>query len=149
MSSTKYAFINAKIRGMIGKLLTKTDIDSLIGADSFQTVVRLLEQSSYGPRLADLPFEEITSENLDKIFSEDFVHAFSIIHMSSPFYIREFLNRVCLKFEARTLKTIIRAKAANIEAEKAMRYLIPVGRFSRHVCEELLKESPSNILETF
>ncbi|RLF03718.1 MAG: hypothetical protein DRJ64_07975 [Thermoprotei archaeon] len=148
MSPTKYAFINAKVRGMKGKLLTKMDIDSLIGADSFQTMVRLLEQSSYGPKLAELPFEEINSRSLDRIFSEDFIDSFSTIYRSSPLGVKEFLDEFCMKFEARALKTILRSKAADLEIREAMRYLIPVGHFTKQLCEELLREKDlRNIIE--
>jgi len=139
-SVAKYAYINAKVRGMMGRLLTKEAIDSLIGAESFQTMVRLLEQSPYGPRLAELPFEEINSRNLDRVFSEDFIEAFNVVYRSSPNEVREFLDRVRMKFEARTLKTLIRVKVANLPLEEAMRYVIPVGTLTMDLCEELLRK---------
>lgn len=139
----KYAFINARVRAMMSKLLTKEVIDSLIDAKDFRTVVGLLEQSSYGSRLETLQFEEINSENLDRIFSEDFINTFNTVFNISPHTVKECLNKIRMKFEARTLKTILRAKAANLILEEAMRYLIPVGSFSREFCEELLKEKKS------
>ncbi len=139
-SVAKYAYINAKVRGMMGRLLTKEAIDSLIGAESFQTMVRLLEQSPYGPRLAELPFEEINSRSLDRVFSEDFIEAFNAVYRSSPNKVRTFLDNVRMKFEARTLKTLIRVKAANLPLEEAMRYVIPVGTLTMDLCEGLLRK---------
>ena len=139
-SVAKYAYINAKVRGMMGRLLTKEAIDSLIGAESFQTMVRLLEQSPYGPRLAELPFEEINSRSLDRVFSEDFIEAFNAVYRSSPNKVRTFLDNVQMKFEARTLKTLIRVKAANLPLEEAMRYVIPVGTLTMDLCEGLLRK---------
>jgi len=137
---SKYAYINAKVRGMMGKLLTREAIDSLIGAESFQTMVRLLEQSPYGPKLVAFPFEQINSEILDRVFSEDFIETFSALYRSSPSDVKEFLNKIRMKFEARTLKTLLRTKVANLPLEEAMRYIIPVSVFTRPVCEELLKK---------
>lgn len=137
---SKYAYINAKVRGMMGKLLTREAVDSLIGAESFQTMVRLLEQTPYGPRLAILPFEKINSESLDRVFSEDFVDTFKTVYKSAPSDIQGFLDKICMKFEARTLKTLLRTKAANLTIEEAKRYIIPVGTFTMELCEELLRE---------
>ncbi|MFX0096747.1 MAG: V-type ATPase subunit [Candidatus Hodarchaeota archaeon] len=136
---SQYAYINAKIRGMRSKLLTSSTMDSLVGAGNFRMLIRLLESTYYKGVISSIPAGELDPERLDKAFSQDFMERFETVTSFAPGSSKGLLDSMKRKFEASTLKTLIRAKAAKIETDRAMRYVIPVGAFTEDICRGLLE----------
>lgn len=136
---SQYAYINAKIRGMRSKLLPSSTMDSLVGAGNFETLIRLLEGTYYKALISSIPARELSPGRLDKVFSQDFMERFETVISFAPGGSKDLLNSMKKKFEATTLKTLIRAKAAKVDLDRAMRYVIPVGAFTEDVCRKLLE----------
>lgn len=135
---SQYAYINAKIRGMRSKLLPSSTMDSLVGAGNFETLIRLLESTYYKAVISRIPARELSPESLDRVFSQDFMERFETVISFAPGGSKNLLDSMKKKFEAATLKTLIRAKVAKVEIDRAMRYAIPVGAFTEDVCRRLL-----------
>lgn len=70
MNRSDYAYSVAYIRAIENKLLTVSDIESLIGANSVDSALRLLSDKGYGSSISEANIDEALSQVFSKCYDE-------------------------------------------------------------------------------
>lgn len=138
ISVLKYAYLNAKVRSMRARLLTKDNIYALLGSKEINEIVRLLEKSAYK---IDLKNEEINAIELEKIITKNFIKEIEEILRYSPEDVKNLLTDLLKKFEVHNLKIILNAKETNMSYSDIKQYLLPFRGFNEELCKRLMEEA--------
>jgi len=147
-AATKYAFINAKIRGMKTKLLEPKDFESLIGAKDTHSIIRILQSTKYPEEFSKLS-GEISLEKIDRIFTENFIATFESLRMVAPSNIRKFLSVIGKKYEAEVIKSLLRSKYADLPVNEALFYTIPIGVYTEETIRRIyMKPNLKSLIES-
>jgi vacuolar-type H+-ATPase subunit C/Vma6 len=116
---------------------------------------RLLETSSLAETISAITRGHITStEGSDLSQVEGYlIHAMVEIAERLASYApqdsRPLINLFAKSFEFGCVKAILNAIAAKVNADEAMRYIIPAGKFTSDRCKDLLEShNPSRVVES-
>ena len=110
----KYAYSNARIRGMKTFLLKSNDLERLGGAKSLKEFVALLDQTPYKEVSSGLG--EITLPGIDRSLMTNLMGTVNKIIDISP--CKSLLESISKKYEIGCVKIILNAKASNISMDK-------------------------------
>lgn len=134
MSSSLYAYVNARIRAMKSYLLKTAEMKSLLEATSVEDALSFLKGTYYEKYLTDIetPSLLLIEEALVKSFTNDYDRLIRYLHKQP----REFLSEMGKKFEIDAIKTIVRIKAADIKEKYP---IIPFGKIDHVLVESLME----------
>jgi len=138
LSVLKYAYLNAKVRSMRARLLTKDNIYALLGSKDIQEVAQILGKTAYE---IDLKSEEINAINLEKTIVKNFIREIEDILNYSPEDVKNLLTDLLKKFEIHNLKIILNAKETNMSFSDIKEYLLPFRQFNEELCKTLMEEA--------
>jgi V/A-type H+-transporting ATPase subunit C len=138
LSVLKYAYLNAKVRSMKTRLLTRDNIYALLGSKGIQEIAQILEKTAYK---IDLKSEEINAINLEKIIIKNFIREIEDILNYSPEDVKNLLADLLKKFEIHNLKVILNAKEINMPFSDIEQYLIPFRELNEELCKTLIEEA--------
>ena len=135
----KYAYPQAKIRALKGKLLSQEHFRALLQTETFDEVLHVLQLTSYSDALAAHPSADLTISLLNRIIYrslfEDYEKTIrSIARDIQPFFI--FLYQ---KYELVNLKTILRGIISHTDPQDIAALLLPTEHhtlFSTHALLE-------------
>jgi V/A-type H+-transporting ATPase subunit C len=134
----KYAYLNAKVRSMRARLLTKDNIYALLGSKEIEEVARLLEKYAYK---IDLKSGEINAIELERVIIRNFIKEIEEILRYSPEDVKNILVDLLKKFEIHNLKVILNAKEINMPFSDIEQYLIPFRELNEELCKTLIEEA--------
>jgi V/A-type H+-transporting ATPase subunit C len=134
----KYAYLNAKVRSMRARLLTKDNIYALLGSKEIEEVARLLEKYAYK---IDLKSGEINAIELERVIIRNFIKEIEEILRYSPEDVKNILVDLLKKFEIHNLKVILNAKEMNMPFSDIEQYLIPFRELNEELCKTLIEEA--------
>ncbi|MEM4700007.1 MAG: V-type ATPase subunit [Candidatus Nezhaarchaeales archaeon] len=132
-----YAYAVARLRARKAFLLTSTDYESLLKASSLKDALLVVSKSPiYGRYLKGIEEEGI--EVVERRLREAYLKLLNEVKLMIRGPTAFFLDSIILKFELESLKTVLKAKALNIPASEALKFVIPAGRFTQVKLAELL-----------
>lgn len=140
MSAWKYRQLMPKVLVCKLRLIQPKEILGLAGNPLDQICLHLAK-TPYQKEISEIAPQQIASNSLEKALLKTFIRAVDEIAHYSPSDIRALLATVLMKFEAKSLKAILRTKSAGLEADQAMKYIVPIGRLHAAKCMEILKNS--------
>lgn len=136
-----YGYINARMRGMKSRLLTRRQLDDLITRPDLPSLIADLENSPYREEIIDakgrlegiLCVESALRDNFTKTFRkiQDFAR-----QEEAERYIVIFLHR----WDVQNIKTILRGKNIHVTSEEIGSCLVPAGEMDEVTLNELLKQ---------
>jgi V/A-type H+-transporting ATPase subunit C len=129
----RYAYLNAKIRALISKMLSAGDYEKIIQADSFEESARLLSATSTGGELVEvLTKPEVDLFEFDQALSNIYAKSFRMICEYAPKQARLFLETYFGKLDVDALKTVIRAVSSHLSKDEALRFIITTSEKKRN-----------------
>lgn len=140
MSAWKYKRVMPKVLVDQLRLIRPRDMIDLVGRPA-DHVYSVLAKTSYQKEISQIPTQELDSFSLERALFRNFVRTLDAITLSSPKDVRMLLTRIAMKFEASSLKAILRTKSAGLDADRAMEYIVPVGRLDENRCTEIIRDS--------
>ncbi len=136
-----YAYLNARIRGMKGRLLPESMYENLIVKPDIESFIAELEGTSYKEEIerASVQFSGIAC--VEVALRRDLTQAFRNIMLytrgeEDEKYIRIILNR----WDVQNIKTILRGKNIHATATEIHDCLVPAGRVDDATLVELIKQ---------
>ncbi len=111
----------------------------------------LLEKTPYKSEIYEVRSRELSSNSLEDALLQNYINTCEALMEFSPKRIRLFLSTLLMKFEADCIKTILRAKQANLSVDKTMKFIMPVGRLDAARCKKILEISENlvDVVEAF
>jgi len=142
MSAWKYKQLMPKVLVSKLRLIPARDLVDLVGS-SPDRIYSQLAKTSYQKEISEISPQQLSSISLEEALLKNFLRTVDEIARSSPKNIRSLLTRILMKFEASALKAILRTKSAGLEADQAMRYILPAGRLDAARCVDITTNSKS------
>ncbi|WXG43372.1 MAG: V-type ATPase subunit [Promethearchaeati archaeon SRVP18_Atabeyarchaeia-1] len=134
----KYAYLNAKIRALISKMLSAGDYEKILQSDTFEESARLLSTTVTGGELVEaLTRPQVDLFEVDQALSNIYAKSFKMICEYAPKQARLFLATYYSKIDVDALKTIIRAVHSGIPKDEALRYVITTSEKKRNEYSKL------------
>jgi len=140
MSAWKYKQLTPKIIVSRLRLINSKDLTALCDKN-FDAIHSMLAKTPYHREISDIPSDKLNSFTLESSLTKNFTRTFSEIIECSPKGIGSLLSAMQMKFEADNVKTMLRAKQANLNVDQAMEYIIPVARLNELYCRRKLESS--------
>jgi len=134
VDNVPYAYVNARIRGMESKLLDDHKLNELIEAGSLVEVVGLLEDTEY---CQYIPTTCKDIYSIERSLDIHLAHIYKTLTRISPERSRKVLELFEKRYDAKNIKTILRAKYAGLEGESIFKMLIPLGTIPENRLKEL------------
>jgi len=140
MSAWKYKQLMPKVLVSKLRLIQTKDMLDLIGSP-LDRVYSQLTKTPYHKEISEISPQPPSSTSLEEALLKSYIRTVDEIAHCSPRGIRALLREILMKFEASSVKTILRTKMAGIEVDQAVKYIISAGRLDASRCEEILKNS--------
>ena len=149
MCAWKYKRIMPKITVVKLKLMEPKEIANLVGM-SLHHISSMLEKTPYKAEISETSTKELSSNSLEEALLKNFINTCEELMGMSPKRIRLLLSTFLMKFEADCVKAILRAKKAELDANEAMKYIMPVGRLNEARCRKTLEisENIADVVES-
>src|SRR4030067_2471906 len=150
MSAWKYKLLTPKVIASKLRLISKKDLTDLCGKN-LEAVSLELSKTPYKQDIAGIPTARLDSLSLERAFFRNFERTCMEITDCAPRGVKRLLSAGHSRFEANVVKTMLRARAANISIDEAMSYVIPAGRLDEASCRGKLGNSKNivDLIENF
>ena len=134
-----FYYLNARLRAMRGRLLTRAEYESILLLPDLPALAAYLLDTPYGRSIeavgeATSPMARL-EEGLRRNFSETLTQLFAI----SSEEVQEAVRILLGYWDVYNLKTILRGKTAGLPAEKILPSLVPTGFYDEAALEELCR----------
>lgn len=136
MSTSEYAYVNARVRARKKDLLGEGELKTLTEATDLKEVISVLLNTPYESEMTKLP-EEPTVGEVESALSNHLLNNYLFIINSVKGDIRTLLIEILRKFEVDNLKAILRSKYAGT----------PSSKFAYFPVEKIFKRMTSKLLE--
>jgi len=142
MRAWKYKSLMPEVIVAKLRLIEPKDMIDLAGRN-LHSIRSMLTKTPYQKEISEIPPNQLNSFSLEKAFLKNYVRTCKEIGDHSPRDTNFLLSSILTKFEADSVKAILRAKEAGISVDEAMRYIIPVGRLDEVRCRKILESAKS------
>jgi len=140
MCAWKYKRVMPKITVAKLKLMEPKKITGLVGM-SLHHISSVLEKTPYKTEISEVNAKGLGSISMEDALLQNFIKTCEELMEMSPKDVRLLLSTFLMKFEANCVKTILRAKKAELDVDEAMKYIMPVGRLDEARCRKTLEIS--------
>jgi len=141
MCAWKYKHLMPKLTVSKLKLLKPNQVLGLVGM-SLHHISSFLENSTpYRTAISEIKTQGLSAISLEDALLKSLIKTFEDLLEIAPKDVRLLLSALLAKFEANSVKTLLRAKEAKLSVEEAMKYILPLGTFSEERCRYILETS--------
>jgi V/A-type H+/Na+-transporting ATPase subunit C len=135
-----YAYGNARVKAMTGRLLDPLKFDALLAAPDFNHFLSELDDTQYGPYIEEAVIEGLRPTNIDRAFNRNIVYEFTKIRNFFEGRPYELVGILLSRWDLYNLKTILRGKQALIPNSEIIRALVPMGDLDEVLLEEIVNQ---------
>jgi V/A-type H+-transporting ATPase subunit C len=136
-----FEYVNARVRGMKGRLLDTSVLETLIRKPDVESIIAVLENTAYKEEIekASIQYSGIMCIEvaLRKDFTSTFRKIFSLVEgENAEKYVKVLLNR----WDVQNIKTILRGKNVYMILAEILECLVPAGELDDITLIELIKQ---------
>jgi len=140
-----YAYTNARIRAMKGKLFDRPWYEALVAQETNEALVESLKDSPYAgvlertiEKIVAIPRPE-ASIRIDEALRRDLVWALSKLRRITSDRPRELMEALLIRWDSYNIKTVLRGKRAHARIEEILSSTFPVGVLDEVALAELTR----------
>ncbi len=122
------------------KLIEEEDLVDLVGRNLVAIRCALIE-TSYRDEILKVSPQETDSNSLEEALLENYAQTLKNLIKFSSGDLKKLLLAVVRKIETSNVKTLLRAKKAQMNLDEAIRNIIPVGILTKDRCRDILSTS--------
>jgi V/A-type H+-transporting ATPase subunit C len=122
------------------KLMEPSQLTGLVGM-SLHHISSVLEDTHYKSEISEVKIKDLNSISLEDALLKNFIKTLEELKKISTKDIRILLSALLTKFEVNCVKTLLRAKEAELSSKEAMNYILPVGILNEMKCRNILETS--------
>lgn len=113
----KYAFINAKIKGMKSRLFDDNKYRQLLETTQLDALIKALSETGYAPDLADIDTKEVDITEITRALDKSLIATYNkILKYFTPEKENDFIYSIISKYEVENIKIILRGKFKGVSA---------------------------------
>jgi V/A-type H+-transporting ATPase subunit C len=136
----EYAYLNAYVRALKSKMLTRQDFESLLKSKDVEATLRILEETSYGPYVRALTGKEFSARELEEaIFLAYQDTCKQVLQAAESTSAKGILELTMERQSADCLKAVIRCVLQRLPFEESIQSVVPSGRYTYERCASLLR----------
>jgi V/A-type H+-transporting ATPase subunit C len=143
----KYGYSNARVKGMKGLLLKKSELDELLKVKNIDAVVELLQRTHYREELAKLSLLHRGSTLVELAAGSQFAKVAKKVLTMAPSDDRKVVEALLKRWDVLNLKTVVGARRAGKKWEEVRSFLVPVGSLSVSQMEMIFQADDRTLLE--
>lgn len=132
---TDYSYINARIRGMKGRLFKASEYEELFIMHDLSSVILFLSNSAYSRFIVNA--EKAGINEIEEAVRRDLSEALTKIYDIAEGDIKRLLDILLGRWDIYNIKTILRGRHINRTSEDIMPLLIATGALSESLLKEL------------
>ena len=132
---TDYSYINARIRGMKGRLFKASEYEELFIMHDLSSVILFLSNSTYSRFI--LGAEKAGINEIEEALGGDLSDTLRKIYNIAEGDIKRLLEILLGRWDVYNIKTILRGRHINRTSEDIMPLLIATGALSESLLKEL------------
>lgn len=132
---TDYSYINARIRGMKGRLFKASEYEELFIMHDLSSVILFLSNSAYSRFIVNV--EKAGINEIEEALRRDLSEALTKIYDIAEGDIKRLLDILLGRWDIYNIKTILRGRHINRTSEDIMPLLIATGALSESLLKEL------------
>lgn len=132
---TDYSYINARIRGMKGRLFKASEYEELFIMHDLSSVILFLSNSAYSRFIVNA--EKAGINEIEEALRRDLSEALTKIYDIAEGDIKRLLDILLGRWDIYNIKTILRGRHINRTSEDIMPLLIATGALSESLLKEL------------
>ena len=121
------------------RLIESKRLNSLVGMSSSH-ILSILKKTPYNSEISKIN-SGFTSSSLENALLSNYIRTIQELRDISPKDIRLMLCCYLLRFEADTMKSLLRVKQANLSVDEGMKYVFPTGQLTENRCRKILENS--------
>ena len=140
MCAWKYKRVMPKLTVDKLKLMEPNQVTGLVGM-SLHHISSVLENTPYQAEISEVKARGLSCLSLENALLMNFIKTCEELMELSPKDVRLLLSAVLTKFEANCVKSLLRAKEAELSVDEAMKYILPVESLSEAKCRNILETS--------
>lgn len=141
MRSPSLIYLITRIHGLSTHLISDIDIDSMIKAPSFESLIDLLLRTDYGIHISSISKEELTVYNIERIFASIYSERIYYPIRFTGGAVKKFMINYARRIEVENIKRVLRAKFGG--AKININNLIPVPREYQEINFAAMVEAPT------
>ena len=134
----KYAYPNAKVRALKGRLLSEETFRALLHCERFEEVLNVLLSTHYSDALAELPGTDISGPQLNSVLYQSLFQDYEKTIRALDRSLQPFFILLYQKYELTNLKTILRGIFSQAALEDLQALLLPTERYTLFSKDALL-----------
>ena len=140
MKTLKYNKIMPRVAIEKLKLIEEEDLVDLVGRN-LEAIRCALIETSYRDEILKLLPQETSSNSLEVAILENYAETMKKLINFSSGDLKKLLLAFIRKIETSNIKSLLRAKKANINLDEAINNTIPIGFLTKDRCREILSKS--------
>ncbi|MHA2240306.1 MAG: V-type ATPase subunit [Candidatus Thorarchaeota archaeon] len=127
-AANEFAFVNARIRGIMSHFLTVADYESLMQSKSYEEFIRTLSNTYYGPVISRISGTATPNPSeLGIILSKDFAEVSHNLSRSLTGSVNDFTQAYMTTFLAESIKSMIRGLYVGLDKDEILRFAVPTS----------------------
>ena len=135
-----YAYGNARVRAMSGRLFDVLKLDALLAAKDLNHFLSELDDTHYGPYVEEAVIEGLHPTMIDRAFNRNMVKEFTGIRDYFEGRPYDLVRTLLARWDLYNLKTILRGKQALVPNSEIVRALVPMGDLDEVVLAEIANQ---------
>ena len=135
-----YNYLNTRLKYLKKDLLGRSQMETLIGLDTFETLKRFFLDSPYGASISQALSSVEGPEGLERGLSRHVHERFQKILGWAGDSPGRLLTLLFRRYELHNIKTLLRGKNAKLPEEKLSQFFIPVGDLGSEELRELARQ---------
>ncbi len=137
IKTSVYGYANARVHGMKGLLLTKTNYEELANVKSIDAMVELLQKTHYKEHLLEATVKYSDSLLVESASGKHYAAIVKKLRKITPKGDKEIIDALLMKWDVINLKTVIASKKTNSTFQEILPKLIYAGSLSPNVLESI------------
>ncbi|UCH37365.1 MAG: V-type ATPase subunit [Candidatus Bathyarchaeota archaeon] len=140
MKAWKYRRLMPKVMVARLQLIKPATITDLVGRD-WHTIHSTLLTTPYQTAISSIPPSELNGNSVEKALLTHYISTLHDIKIHSPKEIAILTSTIMNKFEARNVKSVLRARWAGVSVSDALAFIVPAERMDEKRCVHILEHS--------
>ena len=145
MKVSDVSYLLGRAHGIIGKVLTKSQISFLLSSDNLKELRAAFTQTIYDDVIGDFNFETQISE-IARALKNSFADLLISFHKQSSSAVRKKIELFSDRYNAENLRIILQGKHTGMSKEAIMARLIPVAGYSLDYYSKLIDSTIPKII---
>jgi V/A-type H+-transporting ATPase subunit C len=136
-----YGYLNARIRGMKGRLLDKKALDDLVLKPDIESLTAALEKTPYRQDVEEAGVKYSGVYRLEYALRKNFSRTFTKISgLVRGEEAENYLDVFLKLWDVQNVKTILRGKSIHVASEEIFECLLPMGSLDEASLSEMIKQ---------